>query len=197
MARGNSSTREGHRDGEPVGGQFADQPGPHFGRTFSRAKNASGPLEDLDLHLQDPVAAAQPDQLRPLVPRHPRSSRPGAPRTGPAPPPHGGTPEAWQQASTSSSPRRSSPQIRCPENRVKLPAAPAGLRPPVGKGACPGAVRWVCQPVWINPGSTARLVVVSVSWTDLPPAPMTLLRGLARCSRGVQSWCFSGEDITS
>ncbi len=28
----------GHRDGEPIGGQFLDQPEPYFGRMFSRAK---------------------------------------------------------------------------------------------------------------------------------------------------------------
>ncbi len=34
--------RAGHRDGEPVGGEFTDQPEPYFGRMFSGAKYADG-----------------------------------------------------------------------------------------------------------------------------------------------------------
>jgi len=65
------STRGGHRDGEPVLGQFTDQPGDHFGRTFSRAKNAEARFEDLDLHRLDPGISPESDHLRSLVPGQP------------------------------------------------------------------------------------------------------------------------------
>jgi len=42
--------------------------GPSFWEHVLPGEERRGPLEDLDLHLQDPVAAAQLDQLRPLVP---------------------------------------------------------------------------------------------------------------------------------
>ena len=93
--------------------------GPSFWEDVLAGEQRRGPLEDLDLHLHrlDTGLAAQPDQLGPLVPGQPlgaagldvlgldppgagttprspghsRSSRPGTPRTGPAPPPCGGT----------------------------------------------------------------------------------------------------------
>ncbi len=65
--RGHAQDPAGHRDENPVSGQFMDQPEHPFLGARSPGRSTGGAFQDLDLHLQRALVTAQPHQLRAFV----------------------------------------------------------------------------------------------------------------------------------
>jgi hypothetical protein len=134
----------GHRDGDTVRGELLDQPEPYFGSTFSLAKYALARLRisfsisstrfrrrnSTSSCASEVTPALRPESIASrfiqfrrqdsLIPRSRAVSRDGVALRDEI---QGSTPELRRVSSrhlADSSLRRSSPQLRCPEKRVRL-----------------------------------------------------------------------------